>query len=65
MPIHSGSFADAGHVYVHIRMGVIGEQVGGTAMDTACVGWLLSVRQPVGWLVGWLVGLVAWLPSWG
>lgn len=26
----TGSFADAGHVYVHIRTGVIGEQVGGT-----------------------------------
>ena len=29
-----GSFADAGHVYVHIRTGVIGEQVGGGGSET-------------------------------
>ena len=26
---YPGSFADAGHVYVHMRNGIIGEQVGG------------------------------------
>ena len=29
----SGSFADAGHVYVHMRNGIIGEQVGGRGCD--------------------------------
>ena len=27
--LYPGSFADAGHVYVHMRNGIIGEQVGG------------------------------------
>ena len=30
---YPGSFADAGHVYVHMRNGIIGEQVGGRGCD--------------------------------
>lgn len=43
-------------------MGVIGEQVGGTAMGTASVEEMSVDKSVSGWLAGWLVD---WLPSWG
>ena len=41
---HLGSFADAGHVYVHMRNGTIGEQVGGTS-------WAWGFGKPPGGVV--------------
>jgi len=49
-----GSFADAGHVYVHIRTGVIGEQVGGGKVPYLDhgVGLLKIWYQQISWNLG-------------
>ena len=52
-----GSFADAGHVYVHIRTGVIGEQVGGGEQPTSTdpgVGLLKICYPEISW--NWNLG---------